>query len=200
MIRLFDVVLSFIGLILVLPIFLLIALMIKIESKGSIFYKQERIGKNGIPFKLFKFRSMYVDSDKKGLITIGSKDSRITKVGYFLRNYKIDELPQLINVLIGDMSMVGPRPEVMKYVDLYTEVQKIVLSIKPGLTDYASIQFSNENELLAYSKDPEKTYIEEILPQKITLNMIFIKKQGLRQYFKIIFLTLVKIITLKKNG
>ena len=164
MIRFFDILLSSIGLILLSPLLLLIYILIRIESRGPGFYSQKRIGKDGVPFRLYKFRSMRIGSDKGHLITVGKRDSRITKMGYVIRKYKIDELPQLWNVLIGDMSLVGPRPEVERYVRLYTPEQKIVLSVKPGITDYASIAFSDENVLLGQAEDPEEMYINEIMP------------------------------------
>ena len=194
MIRFFDFILSLVGLVVLAPIFIVLAIWIKIDSKGPVFYKQVRVGQNGIDFGLFKFRSMVVDADKKGLITVGGRDPRITRSGYFIRKYKLDELPQLINVLVGDMSLVGPRPEVRKYVELYTDEQQKVLSVKPGITDYASIEYMDENEILGKSTDPEKTYIEEIMPEKIKYNMKYIKNRSLIEYFKIIFLTVLKII------
>ena len=194
MIRFFDFVLSLVGLVILAPIFIVLAVWIKIDSVGPVFYKQIRVGQNGKDFGLFKFRSMVVDADKKGLITVGGKDPRITRSGYFIRKYKLDELPQLINVLVGDMSLVGPRPEVRKYVELYDDEQNKVLSVKPGITDYASIEYMDENEILGKSTDPEKTYIEEIMPEKIKYNMKYIKNRSLIEYFKIIFLTVLKII------
>lgn len=194
MIRFFDFILSLVGLVVLAPIFIVLAIWIKTDSKGPIFYKQVRVGQNGIDFGLFKFRSMVVDADKKGLITVGGRDPRITRSGYFIRKYKLDELPQLINVLVGDMSLVGPRPEVRKYVDLYTDEQQKVLSVKPGITDYASIEYMDENEILGKSSDPEKTYIEEIMPEKIKYNMKYIQNKNVSEYFKIIFLTLLKIV------
>ena len=194
MIRFFDFILSLVGLVVLAPIFIVLAIWIKIDSKGPVFYKQVRVGQNGIDFGLFKFRSMVVDADKKGLITVGGRDPRITRSGYFIRKYKLDELPQLINVLVGDMSLVGPRPEVRKYVDLYTDEQQKVLSVKPGITDYASIEYMDENEILGKSTDPEKTYIEEIMPEKIKYNMKYIQNKNVSEYFKIIFLTLLKIV------
>ena len=194
MIRFFDFILSLVGLVVLAPIFIVLAIWIKIDSKGPVFYKQVRVGQNGIDFGLFKFRSMVVDADKKGLITVGGRDPRITHSGYFIRKYKLDELPQLINVLVGDMSLVGPRPEVRKYVDLYTDDQQKVLSVKPGITDYASIEYMDENEILGKSSDPEKTYIEEIMPEKIKYNMKYILNKNISEYFKIIFLTLLKIV------
>ena len=194
MIRFFDFILSLVGLVVLAPIFIVLAIWIKIDSNGPVFYKQVRVGQNGIDFGLFKFRSMVVDADKKGLITVGGRDPRITRSGYFIRKYKLDELPQLINVLLGDMSLVGPRPEVRKYVELYTDEQQKVLSVKPGITDYASIEYMDENEILGKSNDPEKTYIEEIMPEKIKYNMKYIQNKNVSEYFKIIFLTLLKIV------
>ena len=193
-IRFFDFILSLVGLVVLAPIFIVLAIWIKIDSQGPVFYKQVRVGQNGIDFGLFKFRSMVVDADKNGLITVGGRDPRITRSGYFIRKYKLDELPQLINVLLGDMSLVGPRPEVRKYVELYTDEQQKVLSVKPGITDYASIEYMDENEILGKSNDPEKTYIEEIMPEKIKYNMKYIQNKNVSEYFKIIFLTLLKIV------
>lgn len=194
MIRLFDILFSVIGLLLLSPLFLVIYFLIVIESKGGGFYLQNRVGKNGVDFNLIKFRSMRVGSDKKGLITIGNRDPRMTQMGYFIRRFKIDELPQLFNVIKGEMSLVGPRPEVRKYVDLYTSDQLKVLSISPGITDYASIKYADENEILAKSDNPEAVYIEDIMPDKICLNMQYIDNKTVIQYFKIIILTLWKII------
>lgn len=194
MIRFFDFILSLVGLVVLAPIFIILAIWIQIDSKGPVFYKQVRVGQNGIDFGLFKFRSMVVDADKKGLITVGGRDPRITRSGYVIRKYKLDELPQLINVLLGDMSLVGPRPEVRKYVEFYTDEQQKVLSVKPGITDYASIEYMDENEILGKSSDPEKTYIEEIMSEKIKCNMKYIQNKSLVEYFKIIFLTILKII------
>jgi lipopolysaccharide/colanic/teichoic acid biosynthesis glycosyltransferase len=194
MIRLFDLFFSFLGLLLLLPVFLVIALCIAFDSKGGIFYKQTRVGKNGADFKLYKFRSMTNGSDKKGLITVGAKDSRITKIGYFLRKYKLDELPQLINVLKGDMSLVGPRPEVRKYVDLYTNEQRKVLLVSPGITDYASIEYMDENKILGNAVNPDRAYIEQVMPAKIQYNMKYINNYTAKEYFKLIFFTLWKII------
>lgn len=192
-IRILDVIFSVIGLIFLAPLFILISLMILLDSRGNIFYRQIRIGKNSLSFNLLKFRTMYANSDKKGLLTIGMKDSRITRVGYYLRKYKIDELPQLINVLKGEMSLVGPRPEVEKYVRLYSVEQGRILSIRPGITDYASIYYFNENVLLANSNNPEETYINEILPKKILLNIKYIENYNIHSYLEVIFLTLIKI-------
>ncbi len=191
--RFFDIVSSLAGLILLLPLLSVISVVIIINDKTPVFYFQTRVGKNNTDFKLFKFRSMYKDADKKGLLTVGGRDPRVTPIGYYLRKYKLDELPQLLNVLIGNMSLVGPRPEVRKYVDLYTKEQMQVLSVKPGITDLASIYFINENELLAQSSEPEKTYINEILPQKLKLNLEYIAKQHFLTDIKIILNTIFKI-------
>ncbi|HEY5124984.1 MAG TPA: sugar transferase [Ignavibacteria bacterium] len=193
MIRFFDIFFSLSGLILASPIFFILSIWIKVDSEGPVFFRQERVGKEGLNFILLKFRSMFTESDNTGSITIGNKDPRITRSGYYLRRYKLDELPQLLNVLLGDMSLVGPRPEVRKYVDLYNKDQKVVLIVKPGITDYASIRYVDENELLAKSPNPEKTYVQEILPHKIELNMIFINDPSLSNYFRIILLTFKKI-------
>lgn len=194
MIRFFDLIISIMGLVILSPLFIVLYLLIRIESKGGGFYSQERIGKNGKPFKLYKFRSMRIGSDKKGLITIGEKDNRITKTGFILRKYKLDELPQLWNVFIGDMSLVGPRPEVKKYTDLYTEEQKQVLHVRPGITDWASIKYVDENKILGESKTPDEAYVNLIMPNKIKLNMVYIQNQTLGEYFKIIFTTFKEIV------
>ena len=193
--RLFDIFFSLIGIIFLLPFFIIISILILLDSKGGIIYKQERVGKGDVIFKVLKFRTMRPDSFSKGALTVGSRDPRITNVGYYLRKYKLDELPQLFNVLFGEMSFVGPRPEVKKYTDLYTPEQKKVLSVRPGITDYASIKFRNENDLLASSDDPEKLYIEEIMPEKLKLNLEYINDNHILKDIKIIldtFYTIVK--------
>jgi lipopolysaccharide/colanic/teichoic acid biosynthesis glycosyltransferase len=182
------------GLLLLSPLFVVVAVWIVIDNPGPVFYRQMRVGKDGKDFGLLKFRSMRIGADKESLITIGEHDSRITRAGYYIRKYKLDELPQLWNVLTGDMSLVGPRPEVRRYVDMYTAEQRQVLTVRPGITDYASIEYIDENRILAQAEDPDRTYIEEILPAKIALNMRYIKHQTLGEYMKIIFLTLAKII------
>ncbi|HVA99278.1 MAG TPA: sugar transferase [Bacteroidia bacterium] len=192
--RLFDIVFSLFGIILLVPIFLLIAVFIIFDSKGKIVYKQVRVGKNGKDFFVFKFRTMISNAEKKGLLTVGAKDSRITRVGFFLRKYKLDELPQLANVLIGDMSFVGPRPEVRKYVNMYNEEQLQVLSVRPGITDYASIQFANENELLGKVSNPEEVYVNEVMPEKLLLNLKYIREKNFFKDVKIIFKTFIKIL------
>ena len=191
--RFFDVVASGIGLILLSPLFVILAIWIKCDSTGPVFYRQIRVGRNNRDFQLLKFRSMRVGSDKKELITVGGRDPRITRSGYYIRKYKLDEFPQLINVLKGDMSLVGPRPEVRKYVDMYTTEQRRVLAVRPGITDYASIVYMDENRLLGQSSNPDKTYVEDIMPAKIELNMRYINHPTLFEYFKLIFLTIFKI-------
>lgn len=191
--RIFDIILSLFGLIILLPFMLIIAILIKLDSKGPVFFKQVRVTKNAREFKIFKYRTMRVGSDKYSQITVG-KDNRITKVGDFLRKYKLDEIPQLINVLIGDMSLVGPRPEVPKYVALYTEEQREILKVRAGITDYASIEFSNENDILANEADPEKAYIEKIMPRKIELNKKYLSEISVMTDIKIILLTIKKIL------
>ncbi|MCP4176198.1 MAG: sugar transferase, partial [bacterium] len=185
MIRFCDIIISLLTCIMLIPLYLIISVIILIDSRGSIFYIQKRVGKDNIDFNLIKFRTMFLNSDKIGLLTVGNDDKRITKSGKFLRRSKLDELPQLINVLKGDMSLVGPRPEVRKFVDLYTNDQIKVLSIRPGITDYASVEYSEENEILGRSLDPEKVYIEEIMQDKIRLNIKFVNNPTFYQYFKI---------------
>ena len=196
MIRLFDILFSAIGLIILSPLFVILWLLIWMESKGPGLFVQERIGLNGKPFGLYKFRSMRTDSESESLITIGDNDHRITRIGHFIRKYKFDELPQLLNVLKGDMSLVGPRPEVRKYVELYTAEQRKVLNVKPGITDYASIEYVNENELLGNADDPDRVYVEQVMPKKLELNMRYIQDRSLCQYFKIIFLTIKSIVSI----
>ena len=191
--RVFDIILSALGLILLSPLFLVLAIAIATDSPGGIFYRQTRVGKNGHPFRIFKFRSMRSGSDKKGQLTVGSTDQRITRTGRFIRKHKLDEFPQLINVLKGDMSLVGPRPEVPKYVAMYNDEQKKVLSVRPGITDYASIEYANENDLLSSSSNPEKTYIDEVMPAKLELNKKYISEAGLGTDIKLIFRTLGKV-------
>lgn len=192
--RAFDLIFSFIILTTFLPFGIMIALFIMLSSPGGIFYRQERIGKNGIPFMLYKFRSMRTHSDRSGTLTVGMNDSRITKVGVFIRKYKLDEFPQFINVLFGNMSVVGPRPEVKEFVDLYTEKQRKILEVKPGITDYASLEYFNENEILAQSSDPKKTYIEEVMPHKILINQKYLINPSVAHDLKIIAKTIKRII------
>lgn len=188
--RLFDITASFFGILILSPLLIFIGLWVGLSSKGGVFYKQIRVGKNNKDFKLYKFRSMRVNSDKQGLLTVGSKDSRITKAGYFIRKYKIDELPQLFNVLKGDMSFVGPRPEVRRYVDLYSEEQMKVLSVRPGITDPASIKYRNENDILSSASNPEQYYIQHIMPDKLKINIDYINTRTFIKDIKIIFQTI----------
>lgn len=192
--RLFDIILSSIGILVLSPILVLISILVKISSKGPVFYRQVRVGKGNKDFRIFKFRTMYTGSDKKGLLTVGGRDPRVTKVGYYLRKFKLDELPQLFNVFTGEMSLVGPRPEVRKYVEHYSESDMEVLSVRPGITDYASIAFRNENDILKESEDPEKKYIEEIMPIKLGLNKKYIAEKGMFKDLSIIFKTITVII------
>ncbi|MFN5630189.1 MAG: sugar transferase [Bacteroidota bacterium] len=190
--RIFDIISSFFFLVLIFPLFILISILIKIDSKGPIFFKQIRVGKNNKDFLLLKFRTMRVDQKNSSLITVGN-DSRITNVGNFLRKYKLDEFPQLINILKGEMSVVGPRPEVRKYVDMYSISQLEILSVKPGLTDPSSIKFSNESELLGTAENPEKYYIETLMPLKILISLKYIRTQSFVGDLRIIFQTFSKI-------
>jgi len=192
--RIFDIIFSMGGIIILSPFFILFWVLIKLESKGNPVFVQKRVGKNNEDFNLFKFRTMFPDSEKKGSITIGGRDPRITKVGYYLRKFKIDELPQLFNVFIGDMSFVGPRPEVRKYVAMYSNQQLEVLSVKPGITDYASIKYFNENEILGRSKNPDEDYIQIIMPEKLKLNLDYIQDRNFLKDIQIIFMTLLRII------
>lgn len=188
--RLFDVVCSFFGLLVLSPLFVFLSLWVGLGSKGGVFYKQKRVGRFNKDFTLYKFRSMRVGSDKKGLLTIGGKDSRVTKAGFFIRKYKLDELPQLLNVLKGDMSFVGPRPEVRKYVDMYTERQLKVLDVRPGITDLASIKYRNENDLLAAADNPEQYYIDVVMQDKLALNLQYIETRSFFGDIKLIFRTI----------
>ncbi|WP_101542663.1 sugar transferase [Bacteroides cutis] len=194
MIRCFDVLFSLLGILLLSPVFLILYISIRLESKGGGVYRQQRVGRYGKDFYVYKFRSMRVGADRQGLITVGGRDPRITRIGYFIRKYKLDELPQLFNVLKGDMSLVGPRPEVRKYVDLYTDEQRRVLSVRPGITDYASIEYVDENKILGQAEDADKAYQEQIMPDKIRYNMRYIDNRSIKEYFKIIFLTFRSIL------
>ncbi|MBQ7387785.1 MAG: sugar transferase [Paludibacteraceae bacterium] len=193
--RVFDIVASGIGLLLLSPLFLLVAVWIKLDSPGPVFYRQVRVGRYNRDFRIFKFRSMRVGSDKGSLVTIGGRDPRVTRSGYFIRKFKIDELPQLINVFIGDMSLVGPRPEVRHYVDYWTKEQLHVLDVRPGITDPASIKFRNENELLEKAEDPEKYYIEVIMQEKLRLYLEYVEKHGFWYDIKLIFKTFWVIVS-----
>ena len=192
--RLMDIVVSGCALAVLWPVLLLIAIAIKIDDPGPVFYRQVRVGRGGKTFRIYKFRTMVVDADKKGLaITVG-RDNRITRMGAFLRKTKLDELAQLINVFTGEMSFVGPRPEVPKYVDMYTPYQRQVLLVRPGITDYASIAYRNENDLLAGADDPEKMYIEKIMPDKIELNMKYLREISPLADIRLILSTIVAVI------
>jgi lipopolysaccharide/colanic/teichoic acid biosynthesis glycosyltransferase len=196
--RLLDIIVASIALLILLPFMLIIFFCIVLESKGGLFYKQQRVGKNNKPFYLYKFRSMKKNADKKGLLTVGGKDPRVTRIGYFLRKSKMDELPQLINIIKGDMSIVGPRPEVPKYVALYDENQRRVLSVRPGLTDLASIKYINESELLENAENPEEFYIQKIMPDKLHLNLEYIDNKAFAKDFRIVFQTLIRLFDRKK--
>ncbi len=191
--RFFDILISASLLLVFAPLLLIIACLIKITSKGPAIYVQKRVGRNNVDFCIYKFRTMRIDADKMGQLTVGGKDKRITRVGYYLRRFKLDELPQLFNVLKGDMSLVGPRPEVRKYVNLYTPAQMFVLNVRPGITDYASLKYRNENELLEKSHDPESYYISVIMPDKIELNKHYIYNKTLKSYFFTIFTTVYTV-------
>ncbi len=192
---LFDRIAAFFGLVLLLPVFLILSLWVAFDSKGGVFYRQERVGKDGKVFKLLKFRTMRPLSDKQGKLTIGSRDPRVTKAGFFLRKYKIDELPQLWNVLVSDMSLVGPRPEVSEYVALYNSEQRQVLKVRPGITDEASLIYFNENEILRQSENPERTYREEVMPEKIRINLAYLKKRSFLTDLGVIFRTIGRIFS-----
>lgn len=193
--RIFDFIFSLLLLVALSPLFLLFVLAVVLDSKGGAFFGQIRVGKDGKHFKLWKFRTMRPDSESSGQITVGSRDSRITRVGYYLRKYKMDELPQLWNVLVGDMSVVGPRPEVPKYVVLYTPEQMQVLSVRPGITDYASLEYFEESELLAKAADPHKTYVEEIMQKKLALNLQYVESHSFLGDVKIILKTALRIVS-----
>lgn len=197
--RIFDIVVTLLIGIILFPIALIVSFLILLECGGGVFFKQERIGQYGKPFYLWKFRTMKKGSEAKGQLTIGMKDDRITKLGTYLRKYKLDEIPQLINVLSGDMSLVGPRPEVKRYVDLYNDEQRKILNAKPGITDYASLEYFKENEILGKAKDPERAYIEEIMPHKLRINQKFLKSSGLSQDINVLYLTALRILGLYKR-
>lgn len=193
--RLFDIVASGLGLIILSPLFLIVAIWIKLDSPGPVFFRQVRVGRYNKDFRIFKFRTMRVGSDKGSQITIGGRDPRVTRAGYWLRKFKIDELPQLINVFIGDMSLVGPRPEVRRYVALYTPEQMHVLDVRPGITDAASIKFRNESEFLKQVDDPEKHYIEVIMPMKLDLYLQYVNCHSFKGDIRLILETLWTVIS-----
>jgi lipopolysaccharide/colanic/teichoic acid biosynthesis glycosyltransferase len=191
--RLFDIVLSLIALIVLFPILLLLSIAVAVGSPGGAFFKQTRVGRGGLPFQLLKFRTMRPGSEAKGQITVGDRDPRITGVGHLLRKTKLDELPQLINVLKGDMSIVGPRPEVPRYVALYSPEQRRVLEVRPGITSLASIAYINENEILGRSSDPHRAYVEEVMPAKLALDLRYVQQRNMILDLRIIFKTLGKM-------
>ncbi len=196
--RLIDSILAFLALAILLPFMLIISLFIFLESGGGIFYRQIRVGKNKKHFYLYKFRSMKKNADKEGLLTLGGKDPRVTRIGYFLRKSKMDELPQLINIIKGDMGIVGPRPEVPKYVALYDENQSRVLTVRPGLTDLASIKYIDESDLLEKADNPEEFYIQKIMPDKLALNLEYIDNKTFAKDFRIIIQTILRLFNRKK--
>lgn len=192
--RVFDIIASGLGLLILSPLFLVIAVWVKLDSPGPVFYKQVRVGRNNKDFYLYKFRSMRVGSDKKGLITVGGRDPRVTRSGYYIRKYKLDEFPQLINVFKGEMSLVGPRPEVRKYVDLYTPEQMHVLDVRPGITDLASIRYRNENELLEQASDPEQYYRDVVMQDKLRINLEYVRNHSFLGDIRLIFNTFIAIV------
>ena len=192
--RLFDILASGLGLVVLSPLFAVLAVWIKADSRGPVFYRQTRVGRDNKDFRLFKFRSMRPDSDKLGLITVGGHDPRVTLSGYYIRKYKLDELPQLINVFKGDMSLVGPRPEVRKYVDMYTPAQMRVLSVRPGITSLASIRYRNENDILAVADDPDRCYVEKVMPDKLAIDLEYVGRATLWNDIRLIFSTFKEII------
>lgn len=193
--RIFDVTASGLGLLLLSPLFLIVAIWIRLDSPGPVFYRQTRVGRYNKDFRLFKFRSMRIGSDKKGLITVGGRDPRVTRSGYWIRKYKLDELPQLINVFKGDMSLVGPRPEVRKYVDLYTPEQLHVLDVRPGITDMASIRYRNENELLEQAADPEQFYRDTVMQDKLRINLEYVSDHSFFKDIRIILMTFKAVVS-----
>ena len=195
--RLFDIVASGLGLLILSPLFLIVAIWIKLDSPGPVFFRQVRVGRFNKDFRIFKFRTMRVGSDKGSQITIGGRDPRVTRAGYWLRRFKIDELPQLINVFIGDMALVGPRPEVRHYVDMYTPEQMHVLDVRPGITDAASIMFRNESEYLEQADDPEKHYVEVLMPKKLELYLKYVNNHALMGVICLILKTLWTVMTQK---
>ncbi len=197
--RLIDLLAALVGVVLLSPLYLLGFLMVVLDDGFPVFFRQDRLGKNGRIFRLLKFRTMYQDAHKRGLITVGGRDPRITRSGYFLRKSKMDELPQLFNVINGDMSLVGPRPEVQKYVDIYPEDFAYLLKVRPGMTSPASIAFSNENEILSAQENPEQYYREVVLPEKIELDKSCVNDRSLGKYFSVIFKTLGKVVAGNKS-
>ena len=199
MIRVSDILLSFLGLVILFPLLVIVGISIVLESRGGVFFRQERVGRDSKLFSLIKFRSMYTSSELKGQLTVGSKDARITRVGYIIRKYKIDELPQLLNVLKGDMSLVGPRPEVPKYVSKYTEEQRRLLTVRPGITDFASLYYFEEADLLAASNDPEYTYINEVMPDKLAFSLKYLDQKSWFGDMKLIVITVLRLFGIRIN-
>lgn len=193
--RLFDIFASGLGLLFLSPLFLVLAIWIKLDSPGPVFYRQVRVGRHNKDFRIYKFRSMKVGADKQGLITVGGHDPRITRSGYFIRKYKLDEFPQLINVFVGDMSLVGPRPEVRKYVDMYTPEQMHVLDVRPGVTSLASIRYRNENELLDKAEDPDQFYIDVVMQDKLAIDLEYVRNASFWYDIKLIFQTFWEIVS-----
>lgn len=194
MIRFFDLLISFLGILLFSPILVIVSLFIIIDSKLPVFFTQNRVGRYNRDFKVIKFRTMFVNEENNSFLTLNKSGNKVTRIGHFLRKSKIDELPQLVNVLKGDMSLVGPRPELRKFVNMYNDEQREILMMKPGMTDYASIKFFNEDKLLSASDNPEDLYIKKILPEKIILNRLYFRNYSVKEYFKIIFITLHYIL------
>lgn len=193
--RLFDIFASGLGLLFLSPLFLVLAIWIKLDSPGPVFYRQVRVGRHNKDFRIYKFRSMKVGADRQGLITVGGHDPRITRSGYFIRKYKLDEFPQLINVFVGDMSLVGPRPEVRKYVDMYTPEQMHVLDVRPGVTSLASIRYRNENELLDKAEDPDQFYIDVVMQDKLAIDLEYVQNASFWYDIKLIFQTFWEIVS-----
>ena len=193
--RLFDIFASGLGLLFLSPLFLVLAIWIKLDSPGPVFYRQVRVGRHNKDFRIYKFRSMKVGAEKQGLITVGGHDPRITRSGYFIRKYKLDEFPQLINVFVGDMSLVGPRPEVRKYVDVYTPEQMHVLDVRPGVTSLASIRYRNENELLDKAEDPDQFYIDVVMQDKLAIDLEYVRDASFWYDIKLIFQTFWEVIS-----
>ncbi|MEW5818344.1 MAG: sugar transferase [Spirochaetota bacterium] len=200
--RIFDVTVSLVGLIILIPLFIIVAIIIKIESEGPVFYRGTRVGRHGKPFMIFKFRSMVQDAERLGASSTGASDMRVTRCGRFIRKFKLDEFSQLINVLIGNMSIVGPRPEVQKFVDLYTEEEKVILTLRPGITDWASIKFHNEGEIIEASgiEDADEAYARLIRPEKLRLQLKYVREHNLWIDIKIIFATLLTILSTRMGG
>lgn len=200
--RIIDLIISFFGLIVLSPLLLILVIAIKLESPGPVFYRGVRVGRNGKPFRIFKFRSMVENADKLGADSTSANDMRVTRVGHFIRKFKLDEFSQIINVLLGDMSLVGPRPEVQKFVDMYTEEEKQILTVRPGITDWASIKFHNEGEIIEASgiREADEAYALLIRPEKLRLQLEYVKNNNIWIDLKIIFITLIRIFSTRVTG